>query len=200
MKFSWIFSYPPPGEYESSMSDGAQTREHAVLLKALGVSQIVVVVNKMDAFNPAWDQGRFLLIETQMRALLEELQFPPKAIRFVPLSGLSGVNLITPPGTDCALSSWYTGPTLLQAMDTFKPPVRRMDAPLRAVITSVLAEGPKGCDVSVSVLQGRIRVGRGVGLASAAGAATVKKVSDANGTQLNVLVAGEKGTVQLIDR
>ena len=39
------------GEYESSMMVDSQTREHAILLKALGVDQIVVAVNKMDLVN-----------------------------------------------------------------------------------------------------------------------------------------------------
>ena len=44
----------------------------------------------------------------------------------------------------CALNQWYNGPTLLQAIDNFKQPVRRTDAPLRAVITSVITENDKG--------------------------------------------------------
>ena len=81
--------------FYQSISDGAQTREHAVLLKALGVKQIIVAVNKMDNSTPPWSQDRFNLIESQIRFLLEELQFSKKSIRFIPLSGLSGENLVT---------------------------------------------------------------------------------------------------------
>lgn len=77
------------------MSDGAQTKEHAILLKALGVAQIIVVVNKMDSITPPWGQDRYRQIECELRDLLEELQFRPRAIRFVPLSGLTGENLVT---------------------------------------------------------------------------------------------------------
>jgi elongation factor 1 alpha-like protein len=190
------------GEYESSMSDGAQTREHAVLLKALGVKQVIVVVNKMDTVEPPWDPARFSRIESEIGALLAELQFPPRAVRFVPLSGLTGENLVTLSET-CALREWYTGRTLLHTMNSVQPPTRRTRAPLRAVITSVLAAHgsvAKGCEVAVSVLQGTLRVGRGVGLASAAGAATAKKLLDAEGAPLRAITAGSKGTVQLVDR
>ena len=151
------------GEYESSMSDGAQTREHAVLLRALGVEiitanalastpfntdtntpttipcnnmpsdppslspthpldypvgvrQIIVVVNKMDSITPAWDQTRFLRIQSDLLALLEELQFSRKSIRFVPASGLTGENLVTL-SDGCPLRTWYAGKTLLATMN-----------------------------------------------------------------------------------
>lgn len=45
-----------------------------------------------------------------------------------------------------------------------------------------------------------MRVGRGVGLASVAGTATVKKMADLQGLPVTVLCAGEKGTVTLVDR
>lgn len=57
-----------------------------------------------------------------------------------------------------------------------------------------------GCEVAVSVLQGRICQGRGVGLASAAGSATVKKILDFSGESVSALSAGQKGSVTIIDR
>ena len=57
-----------------------------------------------------------------------------------------------------------------------------------------------GCEVSVSILQGKLRVERGVGLASAAGTATVKRILDHSGESVTSLSAGQKGTITLIDR
>ena len=57
-----------------------------------------------------------------------------------------------------------------------------------------------GCDVQVSVLQGKLSVGRGVGLASTAGAATVKKILNPFAESVNTIFAGEKGIISLIDR
>ena len=54
--------------------------------------------------------------------------------------------------------------------------------------------------MSVSVLQGKVRVERGVGLASAAGTATVRRILDHSGESVTSLSAGQKGTLTLIDR
>ena len=45
-----------------------------------------------------------------------------------------------------------------------------------------------------------MRAGRGVGLASAAGSATVKRILDLSAESVSFLTAGQKGTVTLIDR
>ena len=52
----------------------------------------------------------------------------------------------------------------------------------------------------MSLLQGKLSVGRGVGLASTAGAAAVKKILNPFGDPVNTIFAGEKGLVTLIDR
>ena len=40
------------GEFESGFEGGGQTREHALLVRSLGVKQVVVVVNKLDTVSP----------------------------------------------------------------------------------------------------------------------------------------------------
>lgn len=37
-----------PGEFEAGFDRGGQTREHALLVRALGVRELIVGVNKMD--------------------------------------------------------------------------------------------------------------------------------------------------------
>lgn len=42
------------GEFESGFGSGGQTREHALLVRSLGVQQVVVVVNKLDTVRIAF--------------------------------------------------------------------------------------------------------------------------------------------------
>ena len=77
---------------------GGQTREHALLARALGVSQLIVAVNKFDAPGVDWSAARFRDISTRMMPFLTGVAgFKREAITFVPVSGLSGVNVFRAP-------------------------------------------------------------------------------------------------------
>lgn len=117
------------GEFEagfllSKNNVGGQTREHVVLARGLGVSQLVVAVNKLDAVE--WSQARFDEIRNMLEPFLVENGFSPKRIQFVPTSGLTGVNVKDKPRSDVLLTEWYKGPTLLEAIDSFVPAQRNV--------------------------------------------------------------------------
>ncbi len=101
------------GEFETGFESGGQTREHALLVRSLGVSQLGVAVNKLDMVN--WSQQRFTDISARLTAFLKQAGFKEQDVFYVPVSGLTGQNLIAPP-TEAELCSWYTGPTLLQCI------------------------------------------------------------------------------------
>ena len=93
------------GEFESGFESGGQTREHSLLAKSLGVTQLVVVVNKMDMCN--WSQERFNEICKKLGSfLIKQVGFKENDITFVPCSGLVGENLTTK-STIASLTSWY---------------------------------------------------------------------------------------------
>lgn len=127
---------------------------------------MIVVINKMDNTTPtAWSADRCHYIESAIRSLLcDEMQFNPQYVRIVPLSGLTGQNIVALE-EDCPLKSWYTGPTLLQAIDSFVVPPRGIDRPLRAVVHEVVAADlNRGrYELEVSVLQGKLTSDRTVG-------------------------------------
>ncbi len=109
-----------------------QTREHAWLLKVMGVSQIVVAINKMDTVN--YDQKRFEEIVTEVKKLLSMVGFKSDEIPFVPVSGLQGDNVFKK--TD--KMPWYKGGTLVESMDaTIKQPELPTNKPLRIPIQDV---------------------------------------------------------------
>jgi len=121
------------GEYEAGTNPGGQTREHAFLAKTLGVDQLVVAVNKMDDPSVNWSQQRYEEVKDGVSRLLKMVGYDPSKIHFVPTSGWTGDNLVNKSDK----MPWYTGPTLLEALDEFKVPPKPTDKPLRIPVQEI---------------------------------------------------------------
>ena len=80
------------GEFEAGFSKEGQTREHALLAYTMGIKQVILAVNKMDACN--YSEERFNDIKTEMATFLKKIRFQQKYINFVAYSGFKGDNLI----------------------------------------------------------------------------------------------------------
>lgn len=109
-----------------------QTKEHAFLAKVLGVQQMVVAINKMDAVN--YDHLKFDEVKAQMTTLLKNIGYKVENIPFVPYSGFAGTNIKNKPTAEMP---WYSGPTLLECFDKFTVPAKPIDKPLRLPIQDV---------------------------------------------------------------
>lgn len=102
------------GEFETGFDYGGQTREHALLPRSLGVTQLAVAVNKLDTVS--WSQDRFEEIVQKLKVFLKQAGFRDADVTFVPCSGLTGQNLIGEP-TENELITWYNGgPCLLKVI------------------------------------------------------------------------------------
>uniref|UniRef100_A0A0M3HTA9 Tr-type G domain-containing protein n=2 Tax=Ascaris TaxID=6251 RepID=A0A0M3HTA9_ASCLU len=184
------------GEFETGFDLGGQTREHAMLLRSLGVTELSVAVNKLDTVD--WSQARYDEVCGVLRNFLrKQAAFP--VVHFIPVSGLNGINLIVPPPDDHPLRGWYNGPTLLQFIDGVSAPTRGEDRPLRAVINDVLKTTPNSVTVSVKVEAGHTECGEKVFIMPNADAATVKGVSmeDTNTSGTAICFAGDHAILTL---
>ncbi len=117
-----------------SAKDGVQeqTREHLYLAKVLGINQIVVAINKMDAVN--YDQNKYNEVKEQVGKLLQTLGYDVSKIQMVPCSAYVGDNVVKKSDN----MSWYNGPTIVEALDmTITPPEKPLDKPLRLPIQDV---------------------------------------------------------------
>ncbi|MCL5419332.1 MAG: translation elongation factor EF-1 subunit alpha [Candidatus Marsarchaeota archaeon] len=116
-----------------SCPDGiqSQTREHAYLAKVLGISQLIVGLNKMDAAG--FDQAKFNDQKAKVSELLKTVGYDLSKITFIPYSALEGSNV----AAKSDKMPWYTGPTLLGALDTLTVPNKPLDKPLRLPVQDV---------------------------------------------------------------
>ncbi|WMV22128.1 hypothetical protein MTR67_015513 [Solanum verrucosum] len=121
------------GEFETGYERGGQTREHVQLAKTLGVSKLLVVVNKMDDPTVVWSKERYDDIQSKMIPFLKSSQYNVKKdVQFLPISGLLGSNMKT--RVEERVCAWWDGPCLFEALDAVEVPPRDPEGPLRMPI------------------------------------------------------------------
>ena len=116
-----------------SCKDGIQdqTKEHAYLARVLGVGQMIVALNKMDAVD--YDEKKFNSVKEEVTKLLKSIGFKTDEIKFIPTSGYVGDNVVKKSDK----TPWYKGPVLIDALDDFKLPHQPIDKPLRLPVQDV---------------------------------------------------------------
>ena len=138
------------GEFEAGMSPEGQTREHVILAKTMGIEQLIVAVNKIDATEPPYSQERYKQIVDVLSKFLKGLGYDPSKIPFIPISAWYGDNLIErSPNTP-----WYTGKTVVEAFDDLQVPPKPIDKPLRIPVQAVYSISGVG-----TVPVGRVETG-----------------------------------------
>jgi len=140
----------PQGEFEAGISKDGQTREHALLAFTLGVKQMIVCTNKMDDKTVNWSKDRYEEIKKEVSEYLKKVGYQPEKIPFIPISGWFGDNMIEKSSN----LSWYSGPTLIEALDMIVPPKRPTEKPLRLPLQDVYKIGGIG-----TVPVGRVETG-----------------------------------------
>ena len=119
------------GEAEAGLDSKGQTSEHIFLSKTLGVNQIVVSINKMDMVD--FDEARFNEVKEKVSERLKAVGFNPDEIQFIPTAAFTGDNL----AKKSEKTPWYSGPTLLEAINGMKEPEKPVDLPLRLPLQDV---------------------------------------------------------------
>jgi elongation factor 1-alpha len=108
-----------------------QTKEHVFLARTLGITQLIIAINKMDAVK--YDEKRFNEVKKDLTDLIKMVGYKPDETLFIPVSALQGINIkVTSKETP-----WYKGLPLITALDTFKEPAKPTDKPLRLPIQDV---------------------------------------------------------------
>jgi elongation factor 1-alpha len=111
----------------------AQTKEHVFLSRTLGVKQMIIAINKMDATQPKYDEGRFKTVQEEVTQLLKMVGFNLDNIKFIPVSAFVGDNIIKSSDN----LKWYSGPCLLDLLNGLVLPEKPTKLPLRWPIQDV---------------------------------------------------------------
>src|SRR3546814_7359930 len=90
---------------------------------------------------------------------MERVGFGPRQLRFIPVSAYNGDN-VAALDPNCPLASWYNGPTLVEAIDTFRVPPQEERKPPRAIVTDSMQVNDRTAELMVRVVQGNLRINR----------------------------------------
>ncbi|CAG8600773.1 12930_t:CDS:10 [Funneliformis mosseae] len=148
------------GEFEAGFDANGQTKEHALLVRSLGVQQLIVAINKLDVVN--WSQDRYKEIMAKLNPFLTQAGFKKDKVIYVPCSGLTGENLLKRSEN---VLEWYSGPTLVEQIDQFEPPIRLLEKPFRLSVSDFFKGGigsMGGVTVAGRIEAGNIQIGEGV--------------------------------------
>ncbi|KAK1398517.1 Tr-type G domain-containing protein [Heracleum sosnowskyi] len=143
------------GGFEAGISKDGQTREHDLLAFTFGVKQLFCCYNKMDATTPKYSKSRFEEIVNEVSSYLKKVVYNPDQIAFIQISGFEGDNMID----RSTNPDWYTGPTLLEALDQIPEPKRPLDKPIRLPLQVVYNIGGIGTVIVGHVETGVIKPG-----------------------------------------
>ncbi|KAK9352063.1 hypothetical protein V1523DRAFT_415088 [Lipomyces doorenjongii] len=183
-----------PNAFEAGFIQSGQTKEHALLVRSLGVQRIIVAVNKLD--NAKWSEFRFDEVKETLLAFLSAAGFSESQTTFVPCSGLSGDNIVKR-STRPELS-WYNDRSLLEELENLTTVERDIGAPLQLSITDVFKGGNSSSAISITgrINAGNIQVGETVLAVPSNETATIKSITIAD-QQNDWAVAGDNVQIAL---
>jgi len=155
-----------------------QTRRHATLAHLLGIRHLVVAVNKMDLLE--FDETAYARIVADFREFAKRTGIDDAGVRYVPMSALGG-DMVVERGDRL---DWYSGPTLLEILETtpvglgakhagFRFPVQYVSRPANDTGRGYLGR----------VEAGSVQVGDSVTVLPSGRATTVRAIATFEGTR-----------------
>jgi len=135
----------------------AQTREHILLSKQVGVPYIVVFLNKEDQLDDEDKEEMLELVEMEVRELLEEYDFPGDDTPIVAGSAFQALE----EAKSGTLGEWSAKITeLMKQVDEYIPePVRETEKDFLMAIEDIFTIQGRGTVVTGKVDQGKVCVG-----------------------------------------
>lgn len=168
-----------------------QTRRHSFISTLLGIKHLVVAINKMDLVS--FSEDTFTRIREDYLTFAEQL--PGNLdIRFVPLSALEGDNV----ASQSKNMPWYSGPTLLEVLETVEIQRAVETQPMRFPVQYVNRPNTDFRGYAGTLASGRVTVGQRIKVLPSGVESSVARIVTFDG-DLREAHAGEAITLVLKD-
>jgi elongation factor 1-alpha len=172
------------GETDTAVAPGGQAREHAFLLRTLGVGQLIVAINKMDDSN--YSEQAFKVAKDKAEKLIKSVGYKLETVPIIPVSGWKGDNLVKKSEN----MKWWTGKTMLETFDDFKLPEKPTGKPLRIPIQDVYTITGVGTVPVGRVETGVVKAGQKIVVMPAGVPGEIKTI-ETHHTQMESAEAGD---------
>ena len=167
-----------------------QTRRHSYIVALMGISQAVLVVNKIDLVN--YDSRIFLSIVNAYRPFARELGI--KEVAAIPISALTGENVFATRGE----TPWYEGATLMEILETLDTREKERTGAFRLPVQWVNRPNSEFRGFSGTVASGMVERGMSTLISPSGKTSTVARIFGPSG-ELGQAVAGQSITLTLAD-
>ena len=167
-----------------------QTHRHSYIVSLLGIRHVVLAVNKMDLVD--FDQDVFERIAADYRALAQRLGIA--SITCIPLSALEGDNL----SSRSTRTPWYTGPALLEHLESVQVDTHDTGAGLRLPVQWVNRPHQNFRGYAGTIAAGEVKPGDEVVVLPSARRSRVGQVLGPDG-EVATAHAGQAVTLTLVD-
>jgi sulfate adenylyltransferase large subunit len=165
-----------------------QSRRHSYIAGLLGIERVVIAVNKMDLVG--YEESVFSAIEKEFRGILA--RFPHVEPYFVPVSALAGDNIVT----RSANMPWFTGPSLLEHLETVPVGMRVRGAAFRFPVQRVVRPSHEFRGYAGTIVAGTVRPGDPVTILPSGRETTIASIVTFDGN-LDQADAGQAVTLTL---
>ncbi len=167
-----------------------QTFRHAFIVSLLRVPHVLILINKMDLV--AYDSAQYEKWVDEIRRYVTKLEFAD--LRFMPISALAGTNLVT----RSDLMPWYSGPSVLEYLDSVELSPRQTPVEFRFPIQLAIRPSANFRGYAGTPVSGSIRVGDEVTALPGGQNSRVKALSTADGS-ISEASTGQAIVVELED-
>lgn len=168
-----------------------QTRRHSFIASSLGIKHLVLAVNKMDLMD--YDEAVFNRIVSDFEDFAEALN-PDIETTAIPMSALEGDNITSA----SERTPWYTGPTLMEHLETVNVEDELLTKPFRMAVQWVNRPNLDFRGFSGQIGSGRIRKGDRVRSLPSGRETTIDRIVTLTG-DLDEAVAGQSITLTFAD-
>jgi bifunctional enzyme CysN/CysC len=168
----------------------SQTRRHAIIASLMGIRHVVLAVNKIDLVG--FDQAVFERIASSFRGFAGPLGF--KDIKAIPVSARDGDNVSSRSGR----TPWYSGPHLLDYLETVDVEDERAGKPFRMPVQWVSRPNSDFRGFAGTIVSGGAKPGDEIAVLPSGQTTRIKRIVGAGG-DLEAAQALDSVTITLAD-